>query len=147
MSPDPRRVGLFLVGARGAIAATVLHGLESIRTGLPPVGLVTESPQLSRADWAPLNTLHVTGWDVTGNAHRTAEDLARAGVLPQDLVDLCAGLRDRLELSMAPGLAEVGDEKTVDSGAKERLLLPLPAMEWLYKVGLPTSSPNKPSSS
>jgi len=126
MSPDPRRAGLFLVGARGAIAATVLHGLESIRTGLPPVGLVTESPQLSRADWAPLNTLHVTGWDVTGNAHRTAEDLARAGVLPQDLVDLCAGLRDRLELSMAPGLAEVGDEKTVDSGAKERLLLPLP---------------------
>jgi myo-inositol-1-phosphate synthase len=126
MTPDPRRTGIFLVGARGSIASTVLHGLESIRSGLPPIGLVTESPQLSKVDWTPLNTLHVTGWDVAGNAHRTAEDLARAGILPRDLVDLCAGLRDRLELSMAPGLAELGDEQSVDSGAKERLALPLP---------------------
>jgi len=126
MSPDPRRTGLFLVGARGAISTTVLHGLESIRSGLPPVGLITESAQLSKVDWAPLNTFHVTGWDIAGNAHRSAEDLARTGVIPHDLVELCGPLRDRLELSIAPGVAEPEDEKLVNSVVQGRMALPLP---------------------
>ncbi|MCH2101000.1 MAG: inositol-3-phosphate synthase [Planctomycetes bacterium] len=126
MSPDPSRTGLLLVGARGAIATTVLHGLESIRAGLPACGLVTETPAFSHIDWEDLARFHVTGWDIGGDSHRSAEDLARVGVLPQDLVELCAGLRERFEHSIAPGLAEPEDAQLMQGESADRLLLSLP---------------------
>lgn len=126
MSPDPSRTGLLLVGARGAIATTVLHGLESIRSGLPACGLVTETSAFSHVDWEDLARFHVTGWDIGGDCHRSAEDLARVGVLPQDLVELCGGLRERLEHSIAAGLPEPEDAQLVQGESADRLLLSLP---------------------
>lgn len=126
MSPDPSRTGLLLVGARGAIATTILHGLESIRAGLPACGLVTETSAFSHIGWEDLTRFHVSGWDIGGDCHRAAEDLARIGVLPHDLVELSAGLRERLEHSIAPGLPEPEDSKMVDAASRERLLSPLP---------------------
>jgi len=124
VSSDPRRTGLILVGVRGAVATTVLHGLEALRSGVPPVGLVTESPEFRDLPWLDLGGLRVVGWDITGSSHRSAAELARVGVLPQDLVDLCGDLRDRLEMRLAPGIAEPEDSELCDPAARERLLLP-----------------------
>jgi myo-inositol-1-phosphate synthase len=125
VSPDPVKTGLLLVGARGAIGTTILHGLESIRSGQLPLGLVTETPQFAKVQWEDLSRFHVAGWDIGGNCQHAAEDLARIGVLPGDLVELCADLRDRLEMSIAPGIPEPEDGNLSNNPSKDRLDLPL----------------------
>ncbi|MCH2112262.1 MAG: myo-inositol-1-phosphate synthase, partial [Planctomycetes bacterium] len=66
MSPDPRKSGLFLVGARGAIASTVTHGLEGLRSGMNPLGMVTEMPEFDGIAFPSTASLRVRGWDVGG---------------------------------------------------------------------------------
>lgn len=123
MTPGRRPVGLFVVGVRGAVATTVLHGLEALRSGVPPVGMATSAPEFAGAGWEPTGSFQVRGWDIAGDAHRSAEELARTRVLPQDLVERCADVRVRLELSVCPGVPEPEDEKLVDPRARARLLL------------------------
>lgn len=123
MSPDPRKTGLFLIGVRGAVSATVLHGLEALRSGMPPVGMFTALPEYEKLPWADPGGFRIYGWDIAGNCHKTAEDLARTSVLPRDLVDLCADLRERLELSIAPGIPDRKDVELADAGARERIML------------------------
>ena len=43
MSPDPEKIGLFLIGARGAVATTVLHGLEGLRSGQSVAEIAAEN--------------------------------------------------------------------------------------------------------
>jgi myo-inositol-1-phosphate synthase len=124
LSPDPEKTGLFLVGARGAVATTVLHGLEGLRSGMPPIGMLTESPLFAGVPLVDCARMRVTGWDVAGDAHRSANDLMRTGVLPRDLVEMAGGLRDRLEMSLAPGVPEPEDEGMVDPACRDRLALP-----------------------
>jgi myo-inositol-1-phosphate synthase len=126
VSPDPVKTGLLLVGVRGSIGTTVLHGLEALRGGQAPTGLVTETPQFSNTDWADLGRFRVVGWDIGGDCHRAAEDLSRIGVLPADLLELCAGVRDRLNLSVAPGIPEPEDSGMADRASADRLALSLP---------------------
>ena len=121
---NPNRTGLVIVGLRGSVASTVIHGLEALRAGTPPLGLVTELEEFESVPWTDLGEIHAVGWDVAGNSHRTAENLERTGVLPSDLVDLGASLRDRLELNLAPGIPEPEDEELADPKARERLGLP-----------------------
>ncbi|MFK5956461.1 MAG: inositol-3-phosphate synthase [Planctomycetota bacterium] len=123
MNPDPEKTGLFLVGVRGAIGTTVVHGIEAIRAGMPAVGMVTGGEEFADLPLADVGRFWVTGWDVVGDAHRSAEDLMRVGVLPADLVELSAGLRDRLEMSIAPGVPEPEDERAVSRASADRLLL------------------------
>ena len=123
MNPDPEKTGLFLVGVRGAIGTTVLHGIEALRSGMPTVGMVTAGPEFADVPFADYERFWVTGWDVAGDAHRSAEDLVRTGVLPADLVELSAGLRDRLEMSIAPGVPEPEDERLVSRASADRLQL------------------------
>ena len=125
MSPDVNRTGLFLVGVRGAIGTTVLHGIEAIRGGMPKIGLVTEIDGLKDCGWADVESFAVTGWDVCGNAHDSAENLVRTNVLPRDIVDMSGGVRDRLEMSIAPGIPEPEDEGGVDKKSADLLELPL----------------------
>ncbi len=126
MSSDIRKTGLFLVGARGAIATTVLHGLEGLRSGMAPVGLLTERPEFREVPFEPVGAMRACGWDIAGDCHRAADELARIGVLPHDLVDLCGEMRDRYEYRIAPGVADPRDADLVDAASRERLDLPLP---------------------
>ncbi len=128
MSPDPLKTGLLLVGVRGAIATTVLHGLESLRSGQQALGLVTNTPQFSKVDWEDLACFRVTGWDIAGDCDRAAGELERAGVLPSDLVELCTSLRQRTEFTIAPGIPEPEDSGIADRASSDRLSLPLPEL-------------------
>jgi myo-inositol-1-phosphate synthase len=49
------RVGVWLVGARGAIAVATMVGVAMLRRGVLPIGLLTES--------APYDALPLVGWD------------------------------------------------------------------------------------
>ncbi len=123
MNPDPEKIGLLLVGVHGAIGTTVLHGIEALRSGMPPVGMVTAGEEFSSIPFADYERFWVTGWDVAGDPHHSAEDLVRTGVLPTDLVELSAGLRDRLAMSVAPGVPEPEDERLVHRASADRLQL------------------------
>ena len=125
MSVEVNRNGLFLVGVRGAIATTVLHGIEGIRGGMPLTGLVTEIEGLKNCPWQDVESFFVSGWDISGNSHETAELMQRIGVLPKDVVDLAGGLRDRLEMSIAPGVPEPEDIELVESSSASMLDLSL----------------------
>jgi myo-inositol-1-phosphate synthase len=62
-----RRLGVWIVGARGAVATTTLVGAAAMRRGLvPPIGMLTETDPLREAPLAPLGAMTFGGHDVTG---------------------------------------------------------------------------------
>ncbi|MFI2436096.1 inositol-3-phosphate synthase [Streptomyces sp. NPDC018693] len=83
----PARVGVWLIGARGSVATTVVAGCAALTAGLrPPTGLVTETPDFAGSDLAPLSALVFGGHDTTDcPLPKRAEHLAAGGVLPPGL--------------------------------------------------------------
>ena len=81
------RTGVWLVGARGSVATTVVAGAAAVRTGLAePAGLVGETEAFADARLPALADLVFGGHDVLGTPlPRRAEQLAEAGVLPARL--------------------------------------------------------------
>jgi myo-inositol-1-phosphate synthase len=77
-----QKVGVCIVGMNGAVATTVIAGVELMKRDLSPkVGMITEGGELGALlDLAPLDSLVFAGWDVNGdNAYAAAK---RHGVLP-----------------------------------------------------------------
>jgi myo-inositol-1-phosphate synthase len=93
MSPAPasdlRRLGVWLIGARGSISTCVSYGLAGLRAGiLEPVGLCTEREPLSRLPLAPLEGLVLGGHDVCArDLGASAAELVRQGILTEHLVE------------------------------------------------------------
>ncbi|WP_329174721.1 inositol-3-phosphate synthase [Streptomyces sp. NBC_01477] len=82
------RAGIWLIGARGSVAATSVVGALALRAGLTdPVGCVTAHPALNAAALPGYGDLFFGGHDVTtGPLAKKAEQLAAAGVVPARLV-------------------------------------------------------------
>ncbi len=99
---SPERLGVYILGALGDVATTVVLGAAAVARGLvEPVGLVTELPEIADgAGLAPLGSLVFGGCDVRdGDLARSAEGLAReAQIFPLELVERC---RDALEAASA----------------------------------------------
>lgn len=110
------RLGIWLIGAKGGIAATTLVGLTALKKGLvPPIGLVTALPLF---DHLPL-----PGWDdfvIGGHEIRSVRlvDEARRLVtesraLDPELLARCIDDLDAVEREVRPGtLIKVG--QTID---------------------------------
>ncbi|MFI7292986.1 inositol-3-phosphate synthase [Streptomyces sp. NPDC050121] len=83
----PPRVGVWLIGARGSVATTVVAGCAAVTGGLhPPTGLVTESPAFADSDLPALSSLVFGGHDTSDcPLPKRAEQLAAGGVLPAGL--------------------------------------------------------------
>jgi len=84
---ENRRLGVAINGLGGAVASTMIAGLELIRQGLtPPVGLPLDKlPKALTAEMARYDALIFAGWDLC------ADDLATAArthrVLPREQID------------------------------------------------------------
>lgn len=79
------RVGVWLVGARGSVAATTITGAAAVAAGIAPeTGIVTNSPPFTDAPLPAVGALVFGGHDLveTPLALRTAR-LVDSGVLPQ----------------------------------------------------------------
>ena len=114
------RTGLWLVGAGGSVASTVVTGLAALRVGAAgPGGVVTETPAFADADLVDTADLVTGGHDVHPvSLAKRAEDLAAAGVVPHDLPRIVAADLEAASDRIRPGYA-VGAE---DQGAAvERL--------------------------
>ena len=79
------RIGVAIVGVNGAVASTVIAGVELMKRGLAPrIGMVTERTDARIAesitellDFAPLEDLVFAGWDVQ------FANVLRGGAAPQ----------------------------------------------------------------
>ena len=85
---NSERLGVWLVGARGAISTCVAYGLAGLVEGLiEPVGLCTETDDLSALKLPALDDIALGGCDVcTRSLTESAAELERQGVLSSDLI-------------------------------------------------------------
>jgi myo-inositol-1-phosphate synthase len=112
----PRRVGLWLIGARGAVATCVAYGLAGLREGLlEPVGLVTAREPFAKLPLVAPDELVLGGHDVCRRAlTQSAGELVRDHVLPADLVTAVAQSAAAYEARVRPGLLDEADVGLAD---------------------------------
>jgi myo-inositol-1-phosphate synthase len=113
---SPRRVGVWLVGARGSVATCVVYGLAGLRQGLlEPVGIATEAEPFLRLDLAPLENLVLGGHDVcTRPLTQSAGELVRHNVLPSDVVTATSSDATAFEARIRPGILDGADVGLAD---------------------------------
>jgi myo-inositol-1-phosphate synthase len=107
-------VGVWLIGAKGGVATTLMTGLAALqRQALPPIGLVTALEPFSRIDLAGFDQLVIGGHDIRtgplgGEAGRMWSD-SRA--IDPDLIAAAAGFLDEVEERLRPGTVVASGER------------------------------------
>ncbi len=112
----PRRLGVWLIGARGSISTCVAYGLSGLRRGLlEPVGLVTERPPFDRLPLRGFDALVLGGHEIAaGSLTRGAGELVRHGILGQELVAASSEEAAAYDARIRPGLLDVPDVGRAD---------------------------------
>ncbi|MFE9772123.1 inositol-3-phosphate synthase [Streptomyces sp. NPDC005931] len=107
------RVGVWLVGARGSVATTVVAGCAVLTAGLhPPTGMVTESPDFAGSGLPPLSSLVFGGHDtVDCPLPKRAEALVAGGVLPPGLPSAVTAELAAADREIRPGGPAAGDTR------------------------------------
>src|SRR3990172_4088108 len=105
------KVGIWLVGAQGSLASTVVLGARAIARELATGGgLVTELPELAGLPLVDLGDLAFGGWDIapTGLVEH-ARALARDdAAVAESLVAQLEGDLTAVEARVRPGFADGG---------------------------------------
>src|SRR5438309_5969556 len=102
------KVGVWLVGAQGSLASTVVLGARAIARRLASgVGLVTELPELAALPFVPLADLAFGGWDIapTGLVARARVLAADNGAVAESLVTGLEADLKSVEMRIRPGFA------------------------------------------
>jgi myo-inositol-1-phosphate synthase len=108
-----RRVGVWLIGAKGGVATTMMTGLAALRAGaIAPIGLVSETEPFTRLGLVGFNELVVGGHDIRGG--RVGAEARRmwseSRAIAPDLIDAAAGFFAEVEQRLRPGtLVASGD--------------------------------------
>lgn len=107
------RTGVWLVGARGSVATTVVAGCAAVAAGLhPPTGMVTETAPFDGVPLPPLSALVFGGHDTTSYPlSKRAEELAAGGVLPYGLPDAVRAELVAADEAVRPGGPLPGDDR------------------------------------
>lgn len=106
------RVGIWLIGARGGVAATATIGLVALQKRLATsVGLVTELPQFGGVDFAPWDSFVVGGHEIREGTLCDAVERLRTDshVIDAPLLAACRGELAAIDERIRPGtLANCG---------------------------------------
>jgi myo-inositol-1-phosphate synthase len=108
-----RRVGVWLVGAKGGVATTMMTGLAALRHGAAqPVGLITETEPFTGLSLVGFDELVVGGHDI--RAGRLGDEARRMWVesraITPDILDAAAPFFAEVEPRLRPGtLVASGD--------------------------------------
>ncbi|MFE6484285.1 inositol-3-phosphate synthase [Streptomyces sp. NPDC057757] len=107
------RVGVWLIGARGSVATTVVAGCAAVTAGLHgPTGMVTETDVFSGCGLPPLTSLVFGGHDtVDCPLPKRAEALAAGGVLPHGLPSAVSAELAAADREIRPGGPAPGDTR------------------------------------
>jgi myo-inositol-1-phosphate synthase len=113
VSPADPRVGVWLIGARGSVATTVIAGCAAVTAGLhAPTGMVTETDLFADCGLPTLPSLVFGGHDtVDCPLPKRAEALAAGGVLPQGLPSAIAAELEAADREVRPGGPVPGDTR------------------------------------
>jgi myo-inositol-1-phosphate synthase len=114
--PQRKELGVWIVGARGAVATCVAYGAWGLRKGLlEPIGLATERPPFTRLALRPIDDLVFGGHEISlGQLSTNASDLVRHGILPMDLVAAAAAEAAALDARIRPGALDLADVGRAD---------------------------------
>ncbi|MFD0164696.1 inositol-3-phosphate synthase [Streptomyces decoyicus] len=112
-----RRTGVWLIGARGSVATTVIAGCAALTAGLHrPTGMVTESAPFTDPPvpaLPALSTLVFGGHDTLScPLPKRAEELAAGGVLPYGLPQAVHAELTTADAAIRPGGPQPGDTRT-----------------------------------
>ncbi|MCH6545317.1 MAG: inositol-3-phosphate synthase [Deltaproteobacteria bacterium] len=113
------KIGVWLAGAKGAIATTLLVGASALARGLTkPLGLVTELPEFASLGLVSLDRLVFGGWDVVSTSSvERARELAYADrMLPGDLVESVRGELEAFDGRICAGFIANGIPSLSSSG-------------------------------
>ena len=115
-NPSDRRVGLWLIGARGSVATCASYGLIGLRSGLvEAVGLCTERPPFDALPLIPLDALVLGGHDVCRRGlTQSAGELVRTGILSPELVAATSSEAAAFESRLRPGILDDADVGLAD---------------------------------
>jgi myo-inositol-1-phosphate synthase len=101
-----RRIGIWIVGAQGNVAACAIAGAAAVARGLTDTaGLVTETSVCAGLPLAPVSAFAFGGWDIRkGTVTRAAADFGRRNGLltPEFLRGIAADLR-KADRDLRPG--------------------------------------------
>ncbi|MBJ7906128.1 inositol-3-phosphate synthase [Streptomyces sp. DSM 110735] len=105
--------GVWLIGARGSVATTVVAGCAAVTSGLhPPTGMVTETALFTGCDLPELPSLVFGGHDTLDcPLPKRAEELAAGGVLPPGLPSAVAAELAAADREIVPGGPLPGDSR------------------------------------
>ncbi|SEB83561.1 myo-inositol-1-phosphate synthase [Streptomyces sp. KS_5] len=108
------RVGVWLIGARGSVATTVVTGCAAITAGLhPPTGMVTETPAFTGSGLPALSDLVFGGHDTLDcPLPKRAETLTAGGVLPPGVATAVAAELAAADREIRPGGPTPGDTRS-----------------------------------
>src|SRR2546428_2171204 len=105
------KVGVWLVGAQGSLASTVVLGARAIARRLATGGgLVTELPELAALPFVPLADLAFGGWDIapTGPVARARELAADGGAVAESLATGLEADPKSVQRRLPPGFVPAG---------------------------------------
>ncbi|MFD5844625.1 inositol-3-phosphate synthase [Streptomyces chartreusis] len=108
------RVGVWLIGARGSVATTVVTGCAAITAGLhPPTGMVTETSAFTGSGLPALSDLVFGGHDTLDcPLPKRAETLTAGGVLPPGVATAVAAELAAADREIRPGGPTPGDTRS-----------------------------------
>jgi myo-inositol-1-phosphate synthase len=131
-----RRVGVWLIGARGSISTCVAYGLAGLNQGLlEPVGLATQTAPFTDLDLVSLEDLVLGGHDVcTRDLSQSAEELVRHGILVSDLVTASSTAAAAYESRIRPGTLDEPDVGLADLDRRSAELSAEPPRKQLARL-------------
>jgi len=105
---------VWLIGARGSVATTVVTGCAAVAAGLhPPTGMVTETPAFTGSGLPALSDLVFGGHDTLDcPLPKRAETLTAGGVLPPGVATAVASELAAADREIRPGGPTRGDTRT-----------------------------------
>jgi myo-inositol-1-phosphate synthase len=114
--------GVWLVGARGNVAATAIVGARALAHGLvDTAGMVTERDAYAGLDLPPVEEFVFGGHDIrTQSVAETARDLAESGVPPRHVIEAVADDLDSIDDRILTGTA-VNTGRALDLADQELL--------------------------
>ena len=99
-------IGIWLIGARGGVAATTVVGLCGLQKGLvEPWGLVSQRPEFSQLGLADWGEFVVGGHEIrpVALADEVMRLAAKSRVIDANLITKCRGDLDRIDRRVRPG--------------------------------------------
>jgi myo-inositol-1-phosphate synthase len=129
-------LGVWLIGARGAISTCVAYGLAGLVEGLSePVGLVTENEPFNKLPLAAYENIVLGGHDVCCRSlNDSGAELVRTGVLPAALVEGAAKRASAFDSCIVPGLLDGPDVGFADLNPRSAELGSAPPLEQIAQL-------------